>query len=228
MFKKSILLAVLAVNLIFINTVQAKAKECLVKPSYNIVISNEDVQFINQNTLDIKPDGTVILNGQLVKTKPLIKKEAKEFQEYVRKELPLYETLANTQLDDVNAAFEKAIRENLGDKSSLLNNLASLHSQLIALLHKSIITTDGVTYFYYQPFNNLKKDGEAISEKVFYQILGSSILNFDIFKNYSAIKKIAKNQWKSEKVVLQSFDDYVCELMGNIDDQYNHLMIGLQ
>lgn len=228
MLKRSLLLAVLSINFIFSNTVFAKAKECLVKPSYDILINKEYVQLTNDNILTIRPDGSVILNGESLTSKPLIKKEAKEFQAYLRKELPLYESRANAQLDDVNACFEKAIREQLGNKSGLLKNLASLHSQLATLLHKSIITQDDVTYFYYQPFNNLKKDGEAISEKVFYSVLGSSLLNLSIFKNYSAIKKIAKNEWKSEKVALVEFDDYVCNFMGDIDNQYNHLMIGLK
>lgn len=229
MLKRILFFLLLSISITLANNALAKAKECLVKPRYDIVINKQYVQVVNDvDDLNIKLDGSVILNGEQSNIKPLIQKEAKNFQAFLRKELPIYESRANAQLDEANLAFEKAIREKLGNNSELLKNLANLHDQLVALLHKSIISKDGVTYFYYKPFNNLKKDGEAISEKIFYKILGNSILNFNLFKNYSAIKKIAKEEWKSEKTVLQEFDDYVCDLMAQIDDQYNHLLIGIK
>ncbi|GAA5105738.1 hypothetical protein GCM10023211_04800 [Orbus sasakiae] len=228
MIKRSVAWLCVLANLLLASPAMAKTVECLVKPSYDIVVSQSSVQLANpQTNVIIMPNGAVMLNGQSVKTKPAIQKEAKQFQAYLREQLPLFENRAYWQLNDVRVAFETAIREKLGNKSELLKHLNNLHAQLTDLLHKSIQTKDGVTYFYYQPFNNIKKDGEDIGEKVFYKILGDSITSFNLFKNYSAIKKIAKQEWKEQKVILKSFDEHVCELISDIDNQYNHLMIGL-
>lgn len=228
MDKKYWFSCMLMVTLIFSNTVIAKTKECIVKPSYNIVINSDYVKVVNdRSNLIIKPSGIVNINGHDVKIKSAIQKEAKEYQAYLREQLPLFENEAYKQLNDVRLAFEIAIRDKLGNQSELLSNLNKLHIKLVELLHKSIVTTDGVTYFYYQPFNHIKKDGEEIGKTIFYKIVGDSILSFNVFKNYSAIKKIAKDEWKQQKTELKQFDEHVCELITKIDDRYNHLMIGL-
>ncbi|WP_392563820.1 hypothetical protein RHO13_11325 [Orbus wheelerorum] len=228
MIKKGLLFTVLLLNLIIVGSVSAKSKECLVKPSYDIVIDNNFVQITNSlNSLIIQPNGTMMLNNNKIDTKPAILIEAKQFQTYLRQQLPTFEMQAHSELIGVRTVFEKAIRDRLGNDSELLNNLNSLYVQLVGLLSKAITTKGNVTYFYYQPFNNLKKDGEAIGKKVFYKIIGDSIFSFNVFKNYSAIKKIAKQEWKEQKTILKEFDDDVCVLITNIDDKYNHLMIGV-
>jgi len=64
MIKKGLLLAILALNLIFIGSVLAKTKVCLVKPSYDIIINNDLVMINNpKNSLAIKPDGIKKLVG---------------------------------------------------------------------------------------------------------------------------------------------------------------------
>jgi len=228
MIKKRLLLVILALNLIFIGPIFAKTKECLVKPSYDIIIHNDLVMINNpKNSLTIKLDGAMTLNNFVVSTKPTIQQEAKQFQTYLRQQLPTFEKQAHNELDNVRATFEKAIRDRLGNDSKLLKSLNNLYTQLIDLLSHAIITKNNITYFYYQPFNNLKKDGEAIGKKVFYKIIGDSILSFNVFKNYSAIKKIAKQEWKEQKTILKSFDDDICVLITDIDDRYNHLMKGV-
>ncbi|WP_392553329.1 hypothetical protein RHO14_05570 [Orbus wheelerorum] len=228
MIKKGLLFTVLLLNLIIVGSVSAKSKECLVKPSYDIVIDNNFVQITNSlNSLIIQPNGTMMLNNNKIDTKPAILIEAKQFQTYLRQQLPTFEMQAHSELIGVRTVFEKAIRDRLGNDSELLNNLNSLYVQLVGLLSKAITTKGNVTYFYYQPFNNLKKDGEVIGKKVFYKIIGDSIFSFNVFKNYSAIKKIAKQEWKEQKTILKEFDDDVCVLITNIDDKYNHLMIGV-
>ncbi|RKS87807.1 hypothetical protein DES39_1051 [Orbus hercynius] len=225
MLKKLLFCGLIIWGCLSANTVLAKTKECLVKPSYDIVIEQGFVEIVNQqNDVLITPSGAVTRNNITLPLTPAVQQDAKQFQAFLRTNMADYELRSVAELNQVNAVFAQAIRDKLGNKSELLSNLRSLYNQLLALLHQAIITKDGVTYFYYQPFNNLKTDGEAISKKVFYKILGNSILHFDVFKNYSGIKKIAKEEWKTQKVSLQQFDESICALMTDIDNQYNHLM----
>lgn len=228
MLKKSLLLWLCIALSIFSNIAGAKPKACIVNPSYDIVVAKDFIQVINEtHNLIITPSGSIILNGNSPNTKPTIQTEAKIFQNYLRKQLPDFENKAYLLLDEVRDAFAKAINEKLGNKSELLESLNNLHKQLRNLLNKSIVTKDNVTYFYYKPFNLIKKEGEDIGKKTFYKIIGSSIVNFNVFKNYAVIKKIAKAEWKEQKIILKSFDDHICDLLTEIDDQYNHLIIGI-
>ncbi|WP_392562690.1 hypothetical protein RHO12_04190 [Orbus sturtevantii] len=225
MIRKSLLLSIFVVNLFCVQAISAKTKECLVKPSYDIIVDNESVLITNPTTrLAINNDGSMVLNNHTVNVKAATKIEAKEFQAYLRWQLPNFEQQAYRELGGVRSVFEKAINERLGNDSGLLKNLNSLYAQLTELLSHAITTKNDVTYFYYKPFNNLKKEGEAIGKKVFYKIISDSIFSFNVFKNYSAIKKIAKQEWKQQKTLLKSFDDDVCTLITDIDDKYNHLM----
>jgi len=121
MIKKGLLLAILALNLIFIGSVLAKTKVCLVKPSYDIIINNDLVMINNpKNSLAIKPDGSMTLNNYVVAAKPALKQEAKQFQAYLRQQLITFEKQAHNELNNVRDTFEKAIRDRLGNDSKLL------------------------------------------------------------------------------------------------------------
>lgn len=225
---KYFIFLIVVTNTLFMTNVSAKTKECTVKPAYNIVVNPQFVQIVNDKTnLIIDATGSITLNNQSIKPKSIIRQDAIQLEHYLRQQLPSFENLAYQRLDQVNDAFAVAIREKLGSQNDLLDNLANLHTKLIALLKTAIITTDNTTYFYYQPFNNLKKEGEAIGRSTFYSIVGDSIIHFNFFKNYSTIKTIAKQEWKQQKIMLKQFDDHVCELVTDIDEQYNYLMIGL-
>lgn len=225
MLKRKIYYCLLVILAVSSSAAIAKTKECPIKPQYDIVIKDKSVQIINKEAdLIISADGEVVFNNNIVPTTAKVKNEAKAFQNYLHNQLPDFELQAYKELDEVYNAFAIAIHDKLGNKSELLTNLQDLHSQLIKLLQKAIITQDDVTYFYYRPFNNLRTDGKAIGKKVFYHVLGDSIIKFDVFKNYSAIKKISKQEWKEQKEKLKVFDEQICQLVTQIDYQYNHLL----
>lgn len=206
----------------------AKNNECERKPTYDIIVKDDLAQFINDNhNLKITSSGLITLDDVPIQATSKVKKQAQVLHAFLYQQLPRFENQSHQRLNDTRAAFEIAIRDKLGNKSELLKNLNSLNDELNKLLKKAINTREGVTYFYHQPFNNLKQDGEARGKNIFYKVIGNSILHFDVFKNYSAIKKIAKNEWKIQKVKLKEFDHQVCELIIQIDQQYNQLILEL-
>lgn len=209
-------------------TLLAVQKECKVKPSYNIVINKENVYVFNKKIdLIISSNGAVIFNKKSMFPTPQVIKETKQFQQDIRQQLPLLEQQAYTLLGEVKQTFEQAIKTKLGDDSELHGQLNKLYKRLIKLLHRSIITDNGETRFFYNNFNNIKKEGADIGQHIFYNVVGSSILQFDIFKNYGAIKQISKKEWKTQKPKLKAFDAHACDVINDIDQQYQQIITEL-
>lgn len=228
MFNKLIAISLLIILIASQNSAFAKRKECAIKPTYDIVVSDDSLQLINKRqTININAKGLIKLNDNPVDTKGNIQLQAKQFHAFLYQQLPNFEKQSYQQLDDLRANFEIAIREKLDNKNDLLQNLNGLYDDMIVLLQKTIITHNGVTNFYYQPFNDLKANSEAMGKKRFYKIIGGSIIHFDVMKNFSMIKQIAKNEWKQQKVKLKQFDQQVCELFTQIDQQYKQLVSSL-
>ncbi|WP_085247747.1 DUF2884 family protein [Gilliamella mensalis] len=223
MFKKLLLIALLLPITVF-----AAKKECKVKPSYDITISNESVRvFNNKNDLTIMPNGNVIFNKQSVTLNPPLQKKLVLFQQDLRQQLPLLEQQSLNFLAEVKENFEKAIKNHLNNDNTLKIELNKLYKRLVRLLHASLITENGNTRFSYQNFNNLKKDGEDIGQRVFYNVVGGSILHLDFFKNLGGIKQISKNEWKAQKSKLKAFDAHICSVITSIDEQYEQILTQL-
>lgn len=223
MLKKLLLMVI-----IFPATLFAAQKECPVKPSYNIAITKENVHIFNKkNDLMIKSNGEVVFNEKIVLLQPPLEKQTQKLQTDLRQQLPKLEQEALSILAEIKITFESAIKNKLGNDNELYGELNKLYKRLVKLLHKSIISESGNTQFYYQNFNNLKKDGEEIGKHIFYNIVGGSIINFDFFKNYGAIKQISKNEWKAQKPKLKAFDAHICSVITNIDGQYQEILTQL-
>ena len=223
MLKKLLLMVI-----IFPATLFAAQKECPVKPSYNIAITKENVHIFNKkNDLMIKSNGEVVFNEKIVLLQPPLEKQMQKLQTDLRQQLPKLEQEALSILAEIKITFESAIKNKLGNDNELYGELNKLYKRLVKLLHKSITSESGNTQFYYQNFNNLKKDGEEIGKHIFYNIVGGSIINFDFFKNYGAIKQISKNEWKAQKPKLKAFDAHICSVITNIDGQYQEILTQL-
>ncbi|MFQ1008063.1 hypothetical protein B6D12_10825 [Gilliamella apicola] len=223
MLKKLLLMVI-----IFPATLFAAQKECPVKPSYNIAITKENVHIFNKkNDLMIKSNGEVVFNEKIVLLQPPLEKQTQKLQTDLRQQLPKLEQEALSILAEIKITFESAIKNKLGNDNELYGELNKLYKRLVKLLHKSIISESGNTQFYYQNFNNLKKDGEEIGKHIFYNIVGGSIINFDFLKNYGAIKQISKNEWKAQKPKLKAFDAHICSVITNIDGQYQEILTQL-
>ena len=228
MLKQLLLLNLSILLMSMTNSIHAKTKECPIKPAFDIVVSDNSAHLVNDmKNIIIDANGMINMNGSPLKVGNNVQQQAKNLHAFLRQQLPDFAYQSQQNLDNVRSAFKTAIREQLGNKSELAENLDGLYFEVKQLLQNTIITRDGVTYFYYQPFNTLKKDGEAIGKKRFYKIVGNSVLHFDVFKNFSTVKTIAKNEWKEQKVKLKQFDAQICELITQIDHQYNQLILQL-
>ncbi|MWN91014.1 DUF2884 family protein [Gilliamella sp. Pra-s65] len=207
----------------------AAKKECAVKPSYDITINKESVHIFNKkDDLTIMPNGNVVLNNRSILPNQPLQKKLVYFQQDLRQQLPLLEKQSLSLLLEVKITFEQAIKNQLSDDSELKNELNKLYKRLVKLLHGSISTENGYTRFSYQNFNNLKKDGEDIGQRIFYNVVGGSILHLDFFKNLGAIKKISKNEWKAQKPKLKAFDAHICSVITDIDGQYEQILTQLK
>ena len=228
MLKQLLLLNLSILLMSMTNSIHAQTKECPIKPAFDIVVSDNSAHLVNNmKNIIIDANGMINMNGSPLKVGNNVQQQAKNLHAFLRQQLPDFAYQSQQNLDNVRSAFKTAIREQLGNKSELAENLDGLYFEVKQLLQNTIITRDGVTYFYYQPFNTLKKDGEAIGKKRFYKIVGNSVLHFDVFKNFSTVKTIAKNEWKEQKVKLKQFDAQICELITQIDHQYNQLILQL-
>ncbi|OCG07700.1 hypothetical protein A9G13_05660 [Gilliamella sp. wkB178] len=219
----------LFISLLIPMSLLAAHKECKVKPSYDIVINKENVHIFNKTTdLIINPKGNVVLNNKSIPLDPQLIKETKQFQQDLRQQLPQLEQQAYILLGEVKQTFDQAIKNKLGDDNELHGQLNKLYKRLVKLLHRSIITDNGETRFYYQNYNNIRQEGEDIGQHIFYNVIGSSILQFDLLKNYGAIKQISKNEWKTQKPKLKAFDAHICAVITSIDGQYQQILTELQ
>ncbi|OCG03210.1 DUF2884 family protein [Gilliamella sp. wkB112] len=219
----------LFISLLVPMSLLAAHKECKVNPSYDIVINKVNVHIFNKTTdLIITPKGEVVLNNKSMNLDPKLIKETKQFQQDLRQQLPQLEQQAFTLLSEVKQTFDQAIKTKLGDDNELHSQLNKLYKRLVKLLRRSILTDNGETRFYYQNYNNIRQEGEDIGQHIFYNVVGSSILQFDLLKNYSAIKQISKNEWKTQKPKLKAFDAHICTVITNIDEQYQQILAELQ
>jgi hypothetical protein len=218
----------LLIVLLFPSLAFAAKKECGIKPSYNITISKESVHiFNNKNDLTIALNGNTVLNEKSATLTPALQKDLIQFQKYLRQQLPLLEQQSVNMLTEIKDAFDEAIKNKLGDDSELKDELNKLHKRLVKLLHSSIMTEGDNTRFSYQNFNTLKKDGEKIGRRIFYNVVGSSILGFNFFKNFGAVKDISKNEWKAQKPKLKVFDAHICNVITDVDKQYQQILTEL-
>ena len=206
----------------------AAQKECPVKPSYDIVINKDSIHIYNKsNDLSIMNDGQVILNKKIISPNPSLRKKLDQFEKALRSQLPQLEQQSLSLLSEVKVAFDQAITKKLSDDRELHSELNKLYKRLVKLLHGSLISEDGSTKFYYQKFNKLKKDGHDIGERIFYNVIGGSILEFNLFKNIAAIKDISKNEWKAQKPKLKAFDAHICSVITDVDQQYQQILTEL-
>ncbi|MCX8641171.1 MULTISPECIES: DUF2884 family protein [unclassified Gilliamella] len=219
----------LLILLIFPVIAVAKQKQCAVKPSYDITITEKNVRIFNKNSdLTILSNGNVELNQSPVLLNAQQQKQTLMFQKNIRQQLPQLEQQALTMLSSVKFSFENAIKNKLGNDSKLQSELNKLYKRLVKLLHQSIITENGRTEFHYQNFNNLKKDGEEIGQRIFYNVVGGSLVNFNFFQNYATINEISKNEWKAQKPKLKAFDAHICSVITDINNQYQQILSELE
>ena len=224
MLKKILFLFSLTLSI----TAFAAKKECPVKPSYDIVINKNNIHIVNQsNDLSIMSDGQVVLNAKTVSVNKSLRKKINEFQKSLRLQLPQLEQQSLNLLLEVKIAFDQAITRKLSDDRELHSELNKLYKRLVKLLHRSIITENDTTPFYYQNFNKIKKDGQDIGERIFYNVVGGSIVEFNFFKNLGAIKDISKNEWKTQKPKLKAFDAHICSVITDVDQQYQQILTEL-
>ena len=88
MLKKMIFILSLTLSI----TSFAAQKECPVKPSYDIVINNDNIHIYNKsNDLSIMNDGQVILNKKIISRNPSLRKKLDQFQKGLRSQLPQLE-----------------------------------------------------------------------------------------------------------------------------------------
>lgn len=221
---KKILLIVLLLPM----SVYAAKKECAVKPSYDISISKESVHIYNKkDDLIILPNGNVILNQKSITPNRALQKKLIQFQKDFRIQLPKLEQQSLDLLLEIKTSFDQAIVNQLSDDSELKSELNKLYKRLVKLLHTAIITEQGNTQFHYENFNNLKKEGQDIGERIFYNVVGGSILHFNFFKNMGAIKEISKNEWKAQKPKLKTFEANICSVITNFDQNYKQILTEL-
>ncbi len=200
-------------------------KQCPIKPMYDIVITNEQVRFINdKHDLMISPQGKINLDGTQQVTDTQLQKTAALFQHNLRKQLPAFKQQAYSVLDNLKTVFDQAINAKLANDIELHKQLDKLYKRLANLLENTIVTEQGQTRFYYKKFNNIRAEGESITKGIFYNIIGNSILTFNLYKNYQGIKKIAKDEWKGQKPMLKQFDRDVCTLITTIDNNYQQIV----
>lgn len=203
----------------------ASPKECAVKPSYNIIITEASVRLFNTKTnITISPQGKINLDGTQQVTDTQLQKTAALFQHDLRKQLPAFKQQAYSVLDNLKTVFDQAINAKLANDIELHKQLDKLYKRLANLLENTIVTEQGQTRFYYKKFNNIRAEGESITKGIFYNIIGNSILTFNLYKNYQGIKKIAKDEWKGQKPMLKQFDRDVCTLITTIDNNYQQIV----
>lgn len=211
---------------LFSTVIWAKPAEttCPTAANFDIVINAQSVKISGQNqVLNIFPNGTMQLNELDLVLDKTTQQQAKLFQSYLRKELPEFLTLSEKQLTDIYQVFTTAIDKRLGNDSRLLGYIDRLHQRLQAILNAAIYKDNQQLVFNHQSFNSIKVDGEDIAKRIFTTATLDSLVHFSIFKNYSAIKKIAADEWKAQKPALKEFNQQVCQLMENINSQYNQL-----
>lgn len=198
---------------------------CPVNPSYDITITTQLVRITHNNqNLSIYPDGSMMINGQLVTTiDSKSKLMAQKYQGYLRKKLPNLAKQSIWYLNDVKNHFDKAIKLRLQGNTYLLNELNDLFNKLVILLNKSINTQNNVTNFNSSEYNLIRKNGEKLARNAFFSVLGNSIKHMELFKNYKNLKAIANEEWRQKKKQLKDFDQSLCQEFIVIENHNNEL-----
>ncbi len=216
-----ILLSLLSMTSFF---VQSKPKFiCPVNPSYDITVTPQTVLITQQDkNIIIYPNGQIWVNGNhLAKLSSKDQVMAQKYQSYLRTRLPQLEKEANGHLIDLKNHFDSVIANRLESNTYLSNELNALFDKLIILFHKSISTKNNTTKFNHNEYNLLRSNGEKIVKDTFFSLIGSSIKNMDLFKNYRNLKAIANQEWRKKKQKLKDFDQTLCQDFTFIEERNN-------
>lgn len=208
--------------------VQAKTK-CDAQVNFDIYVTKNNIKIINNmKNFTVSREGNITLDNVELAVAPNTRQRAIHFQENVRKTLPNIEHRTYQHLDDLRAHFNSAIKNKVGNDSSLLKHLDSIYNKLTLLLKSAINTQSGVTEFHHQAFNNITDEGQKIAKQEFFGILKDSVKEFKLFKNFSTLKGVAKTEWRQKKPELKAFNEQVCEVMKNLVEEQNTLLNQLQ
>ena len=199
------------------NIVVAKTK-CDSQVNYDIYITANNIKIIGNNkTYTITPEGEISVNQQPQTISPATKLKAQRLQSFIRQTVPEIEKKTYWHLEDLRHHFNSAIVKNVGQDSSLIKHLDNIYNKLKALMRNAIKTQNGTTEFHHANFNRITDDGEKAVKGEFVGVLKDSVLEFKLFKNFSTLKGIAKNEWKKKKDDLKKFNAEVCDDMANIN-----------
>lgn len=203
-------------------------KNCPVAPSYDIFIDANQVQIVNsQHDLIISPDGEIKLDGKVRTPASAVRNQAGDLQTVIRKQLPAIEVQASSQLNSLRKSFILASNKQLKSSATFNQYIEKLHTNLLTLLHTAIVTEQGRTQFYYQPFNTMKEQADTMGKNMLNDIVNASLNNIALLQESPIIMNLINAKWKEQQDNMNNFDLQVCNLVADIDEQYNTLLKGL-
>lgn len=192
---------------------------------YDVTISNQQVKLISEKQqLFITKQGEVELNGKKINLNNTLTQQAINHQDKIRKTFASIEKDAKGHLANLNTQFTGSINRQLGKGNTLLPYLESLYQNLLTLLSQSVKTENNITTFNYKHFVKFTDDGQSIAQKTLFGILGNSIKNMSLIKSYTALRNLAKKEWREQKEALKGFQQETCLTLNNLESEQSRLV----
>lgn len=205
-------------------SIQAK-ETCPNLFTYDVTINPQIMSITNDKArITITENGQISLNEKQLVLNPEQQKRVIHYQNKVKNTFTTIEKTAKWHLANLNTQFTGSINRQLGANNTLLPYLDGLYQNLLALLRESVETKNNQTQFHYKKFATFTEDGQDIAQKSLFGILGNSLKNFSLIKNYKALRNLAKKEWREQKDALKTFQHETCLTLNSLESEQQQLL----
>ncbi|NJC99502.1 DUF2884 domain-containing protein [Candidatus Erwinia dacicola] len=228
--------------LLLLVTGQAQADyRCSMNPRDDIIISPNLVKVVGASgKLAISPVGDVQRNGKVVDVDAATRQKAIDYQNALRRDLPLIDRGAQQRLEKGRVALDRVVVEKLGKNSNVRKRLTTLDGQLKQQMDRIIEhRSDGLT-FHHQAVNQVRQDGEQLVQNALGGVVQDSLNEMGgkqtssdnplqtIMGNLGGLQQAIQAEWSNQEQDFQNFGHEVCNRVTTLEGQRKALIAALK
>jgi len=235
----------IVLGLLMLTAWQAQADyQCPVKPQDDIFISPQQVRVVGAHgDITITPDGSVARNGQPLNLSGEQRRQAADYQENVRQQLPWIDEGARSRLEKGRIALDRIIVRQLGSDSHVRERLSTLDQQLKQQMNRIIERRPEGLAFHHQAIAQVEQDGRRIVQQSMGGVVQDSLNEMGVQQTMSAatgnsplqavmgnlgnLQKAIQNEWNNQEQDFQQFGHEVCHRVTGLEQQRGDLVKSL-
>lgn len=212
------------------------AYECNVKPQDDIFINQQSVKVVGASgELVIAKNGDITRNGQAVTLSDAARKQAVDYQQNLRTDLPYINDGVRSRLKTAQNALDKVIVNQLGTESNVRKRLVTLSADLTKEMEKVLEPRAEGLAFHHQAVAQVEANGRNILQNTLGGVLQDSINELGIQQvakagssgnplqavlgNLGGLQQQIKEEWKKQEKDFDQFGKEACGRVTKLEQQ---------